>query len=120
MQAVKAVKVLAGEADAVLSSKDESLVSKRMTPPEGGKRAYVSLAAHCAPATDSLGEPLEPWQCQQDRPFLNVRREPRFAAVHLLIAATTHMLWTTASPSLGSVCCALSHVAFHYESQCHR
>ena len=75
LQTVKAVKVLAGEADAVVSSKDESLVGKRMTPPEGGKRAYVSLAAHCAPATDSPGEPLAPWQCQQDRPFLNVRVE---------------------------------------------
>lgn len=77
MQTQTAVNGLLEEARGLLDLPLDIISDKPLTPPDGDKRSYVSLAPGCWPANPAdLQNPQGPWTCDADRPFPDVRTPP--------------------------------------------
>jgi hypothetical protein len=74
LQAVAVVKRLLALAAEIAKEEDEVITTKKVIPPTGDKRTYVSLATYCWPSNpDNLEDPQGPWTCKDGHPFPGVR-----------------------------------------------
>lgn len=65
------------KARALAAAQDETVIAKKMEPPTGDKRTYMSLATYCWPSNPhDLDHPAGPWVCKDSVPFEGVRCTP--------------------------------------------
>ena len=70
VQTAAVVGLIAEKARALASAEDETVISKKIVPPTGDKRTYMSLATYCWPSNpEDLDHPKDPWVCKDSIPF---------------------------------------------------
>ena len=73
VQVLAAVQAVVKLAEEYAAKPDMSVTSKRVIPPTGDKRTYLSLDTYSWPANNSTTDPVGPWYKRDGYPFPGVR-----------------------------------------------